>query len=105
MNKFLRLPSIQEKFGLSRSSIYKLISEELFPKPIPIGTRSVGWLEEEVETIFYARKNGRANEEIKNIVRHFHSTSSRRSTSLNPNNYEKLVTNRNKYFHEKGVIR
>ena len=105
MTKFLRLPSIQEKFGLSRSSIYKLISEGLFPKPIPIGTRSVGWLEEEVETIFYARKNGRSNEEIRNSVKHFHSTSAKRSSSLNPNSYEKLVTNRNKYFYGKGVAR
>jgi prophage regulatory protein len=105
MNKFLRLPDVQAMFGLSRSSIYKSISEGLFPKPIPIGTRSVGWLAEEVETIFYARKNGRSNEEIRNSVKHFHSTSAKRSSSLNPNNYEKLVTNRNKYFYGKGVTR
>lgn len=98
MKKFLRLPDIQEQFGISRSSIYKLISEGLFPKPIPIGTRSVGWLNEEVELIFSAKINGKTNDEIKNLVQDFHSSVLKRSSLLNPNDFKNLVTARNKYF-------
>ncbi len=100
MNKFLRLPDVQETFGVSRSSIYKLISEGLFPKPIPIGSRSVGWLANEVETIFSAKIDGKTNEEIKNLVENFHTSSAKRSTSLNPNSFKNLVLARNKYFED-----
>jgi prophage regulatory protein len=100
MNKFLRLPDVQETFGVSRSSIYKLISEGLFPKPIPIGSRSVGWLANEVETIFSAKIDGKTNEEIKNLVENFHTSFSKRSSSLNPNNFKNLVLARNKYFED-----
>jgi prophage regulatory protein len=98
MQKFLRLPTVQEKFGLSRSSIYKLISDGLFPKPIPIGTRSVGWLDEEVETIFSARISGKNHDEIKSLVENLHSSISKRSSLLNPNNSKNLVTARDRYF-------
>jgi prophage regulatory protein len=98
MNKFLRLPDIQEIFGLSRSSIYKLISDGLFPKPIPIGSRSVGWLDEEVEMIFSARISGKNHDEIKSLVENLHSSISIRSSLLNPNNSKNLVAARDRYF-------
>lgn len=46
--KFLRLPSVIERTGLSRSTIYQRISENRFPKPVSLGSRAVGWLEEEI---------------------------------------------------------
>ena len=45
----LRLPQVSARIGLSRSSIYAKISEGKFPKPVHLGARSVGWVEEEVE--------------------------------------------------------
>ena len=45
----LRLPSVSAKTGLSRSSIYLRVAEGNFPKPISLGPRAVGWLEQEVE--------------------------------------------------------
>ena len=45
----IRLPTVILKTGLRRSSIYKKMSEGAFPKPIQLGTRSVGWLIEEVD--------------------------------------------------------
>jgi prophage regulatory protein len=45
----LRLPQLRLKVGLSRSSIYLAMSQGMFPRPIRIGVRSVGWLEAEVE--------------------------------------------------------
>ncbi|MDH5561349.1 MAG: AlpA family transcriptional regulator [Deltaproteobacteria bacterium] len=46
--KILRLPAVKEATGLSRSTIYLRISNNEFPKSIPLGGRSVGWLEEEI---------------------------------------------------------
>ncbi len=46
--KILRLPKVIETTGISRSSIYAKISHGLFPIPISLGNRSVGWLESEV---------------------------------------------------------
>ena len=49
LQKILRLSEIKTVTGLSRSSIYLRISEQRFPKPINLGGRAVGWLEDEVE--------------------------------------------------------
>lgn len=42
---FLRLPKVIERTGLSRSSIYAMISDGLFPAPVRIGRRAVAWRE------------------------------------------------------------
>ncbi|WP_417591388.1 helix-turn-helix transcriptional regulator [Owenweeksia hongkongensis] len=47
--KILRLQSVIEKTGLSRSCIYDYIQKGRFPKPISIGFRSVGWVENEID--------------------------------------------------------
>jgi prophage regulatory protein len=46
--RILRLPAVKDRTGLSRSIIYLRISEGSFPKPISLGSRAVGWIEEEV---------------------------------------------------------
>ncbi|UVS91894.1 AlpA family transcriptional regulator [Burkholderia glumae] len=45
---FLRRKSVEQKTGLSRSSIYAAIAKNEFPKPVPIGAKSVAWIEAEV---------------------------------------------------------
>ena len=45
----LRLPVVLSRVGASRSSVYLWISEGHFPPPIPLGERSVGWIEDEIE--------------------------------------------------------
>ena len=47
--KVLRLPEVIVRVGLKRASIYQRIQTGIFPKPIPLGPRAVGWLEHEVE--------------------------------------------------------
>jgi prophage regulatory protein len=59
----LRLRDVKARTGLSRSTIYLRMSQGLFPKPISLGGRSVGWIEAEVsEWIAYkvatSRKGG-----------------------------------------------
>ncbi|EMQ1244536.1 AlpA family transcriptional regulator [Pseudomonas aeruginosa] len=46
--KIIRLKVVLETTGLARSTIYKLIGEGGFPKPVPLAGRSVGWVESEV---------------------------------------------------------
>jgi prophage regulatory protein len=47
---FVKLIVVQKKTGFSRSSIYKKISEGLFPKPIKFGPKSNRWKLSEVNT-------------------------------------------------------
>ncbi len=47
--KVLRLPEVKSCTGLSRSTIYSRVAEGAFPKPVGLGGRAVGWLENEVE--------------------------------------------------------
>lgn len=53
--KILRLKGVRAKTGLSRTSIYRLISSNLFPRPIKLGARASGWVESEVESFLKAR--------------------------------------------------
>ena len=48
MHSILRLPTVKDRTGLSRSTIYLRISEGTFPKPISLGSRAVGWIESEI---------------------------------------------------------
>jgi prophage regulatory protein len=45
----LRRPQVQARTGLSRSSMYKAISEGTFPKPIPLGAKAVAWVDRQVD--------------------------------------------------------
>lgn len=44
----LRLPRVKTETGLSKSTIYQLIKDGLFPKPVKIGHRAVGWRESDI---------------------------------------------------------
>ncbi|WP_096786873.1 AlpA family transcriptional regulator [Rhodobacter sp. CZR27] len=46
--KVLRLPKVLASTGLSRSSIYAMSASGQFPKPVRLGKRAVGWIEDEV---------------------------------------------------------
>lgn len=47
--KLLRLPEVQNLTGLQESSIYRGMSLKTFPAQVPIGGRSVAWVESEVK--------------------------------------------------------
>ncbi len=40
---FVRLPEVKRFTGKSRSGIYKDIKAGIFPAPVKIGPRAVGW--------------------------------------------------------------
>lgn len=49
LTQILRRRQLEEKLGLSRSSIYQMVADGLFPKPIKLGRRAVGWRADEIE--------------------------------------------------------
>lgn len=46
----LRLPAVINRTGISRSTIYLMMSKKQFPLPISLGDRAVGWLEDEINS-------------------------------------------------------
>ena len=44
-----RLPEVLGRTGLSRSSIYKQVAEGTFPEPINLGSKAIGWLNNEID--------------------------------------------------------
>lgn len=46
--RVIRLNDVMHMTGLGRSSIYKFIDEGIFPRSVPLGGRSVGWIEAEI---------------------------------------------------------
>jgi prophage regulatory protein len=54
-NNILRRKRVEEKTGLSRSTLYAFINpkhpnyDATFPKPVSLGARAVGWIESEID--------------------------------------------------------
>jgi prophage regulatory protein len=49
-DSILRLPAVKTRTGLSRSTIYLRVSQGTFPRPVSLGARAVGWVEEEIQS-------------------------------------------------------
>ncbi|MAD75686.1 MAG: AlpA family transcriptional regulator [Rheinheimera sp.] len=47
--KLIKLKAVMECTGLARSTVYKFIAEDRFPKPVKLGTRMVAWVEGEIQ--------------------------------------------------------
>ena len=59
-DRFLRLPAVLERTGLSRSTLYRRISQGTFPKQVQISLRCAGWRESAItewmrNPIFYSQ--------------------------------------------------
>ncbi len=48
LQKILRRAVVEQATGLPRATIYDKIAKGTFPRPIKLGTRSVGWIEAEI---------------------------------------------------------
>lgn len=46
--QILKLPDVIKATGLARSTVYKLINENRFPKQIKLTSFSSGWLQSEI---------------------------------------------------------
>jgi prophage regulatory protein len=47
--QLVKRKKVEELTSLSRSSLYRLMSDGIFPKPIRLGSKSVAWLKSDVE--------------------------------------------------------
>ena len=68
VNRILRLPEVKARTGMSRSTIYLRIAERLFPHPISLGPRMIGWPAGDVDALIAARIRGASDDEIRALV-------------------------------------
>jgi len=47
--QILRMREVIQRIGLSRSTIYKLMENNDFPKPMKLGSQAIGWRDTEIE--------------------------------------------------------
>jgi len=64
----LRLPAVKAATGLSRSTLYLRIAHGVFPHPVSLGGRAVGWPAHEVAMLNAARIAGKPETEIRALV-------------------------------------
>ena len=46
---FLRMPAVVRLTGLCRSTIYRLIADDMFPEPVKVGIRAVAWRQTDLD--------------------------------------------------------
>lgn len=63
--RLLRLPPVQERTGLGKSSIYAAMAAGTFPTPVRLGTRGVAWREEEIDAWIQSRQTAEIRPVIK----------------------------------------
>jgi prophage regulatory protein len=66
--KLMRRNQVLGVYPVSVSTLYERIHAGLFPPPIPLGGRIVGWIEYEVEACINAMMNEIAPESLKKVV-------------------------------------
>lgn len=59
-DELLRLPAVEQATGIKRSTIYKMMSDGDFPRPVSITRRAVGWRRSEVQAWLDARPKTKA---------------------------------------------
>lgn len=48
--QILRLQQLRARLGISRSSVYELLrGDHTFPRPVRLGKRVVGWIDDEID--------------------------------------------------------
>jgi len=53
--KILRCKDVEIKIGLKHTAIYTMMAEGIFPKPIKLGSQSVGWVESEIDSWLFEK--------------------------------------------------
>lgn len=52
----LRLPEVIKLVGLGRTSIYDMMAKGIFPRPVSLGRRAVGWVTADIRNWLQTRK-------------------------------------------------
>jgi prophage regulatory protein len=58
--RMLRLPSVLERVGVSRSTLWSWVRAKAFPAPVRLGLRAVAWRSTEVDAWIASRTEARA---------------------------------------------
>jgi len=64
----LRRRQVEAETGYSRSTIHLRIAQRLWPRPVSLGPRSVGWPAAEVAALNAARIAGKTDADIRALV-------------------------------------
>lgn len=59
LQNILRRDAVERLTGLPRSTLYAKVATGEFPKPIKLGVRAVGWLEQDIVSWQQARIEAR----------------------------------------------
>lgn len=59
--RLIKLAEVMNQTALGRSSVYKFMKEELFPKPVTQIGKSVAWVESEIQEWILERIEERDN--------------------------------------------
>ena len=54
--KVIRRREVEARIGLACSTIYAMMADDRFPRPVKIGRRAVGWVEEDIHKWLSDRK-------------------------------------------------
>ena len=66
--KVIRKPEACNLAGMSNTSLFEQTRAGIFPPPIPLGARAVGFFLHEIQTILAARSVGKSDDDIRLIV-------------------------------------
>jgi prophage regulatory protein len=67
--RILRKPDVLALTNLSKSTLYNRMKDGLWPTPISLGERAVGFVQSECEAVLQAMIAERSPEQIKTLVR------------------------------------
>lgn len=56
--KLIRLPEVLDRVGLKKTSVYKLMAEDEFPRPTKLGAASA-WIDSEIDEWIRTRASAR----------------------------------------------
>ncbi|RUO79099.1 helix-turn-helix transcriptional regulator [Pseudidiomarina taiwanensis] len=67
--RIVRFPEVIKITGWSKSTIYNRLKVGLFPKPVSLGARSVGFVESELQEYMHAVIAGLSDDELRQVAR------------------------------------
>lgn len=68
MTSLLRLPAVMSATGLSRSTLYLRIKQQLMTPPVKLGERCAAWPAHEITAINNARISGKPDAAIRELI-------------------------------------
>lgn len=80
----LRLRTVLERTGYSRSGLYARIAAGLLPRPIALGARAAAWPEHDIDAVLAAMIRGATDDELRTLVSDIHTRRSNFGLGANP---------------------